>query len=59
MDMSQSVYVASPQFLAEAEALIRSLAGVVNARIHASATGIESIHIEVDDADEPREPHSA
>jgi hypothetical protein len=54
VDMSQSVYVASPQFLAEAESLIRSLAGVVNARIHASGTGIESIHIEVDDAERAR-----
>ena len=52
--MSQSLTVASPQLLAEAERLIRSLAGVVNARIHASDTGIESIRIDTDDPERAR-----
>ncbi|MDX1674183.1 MAG: hypothetical protein R3314_05200 [Longimicrobiales bacterium] len=48
--MSQSRSVASPDLPGEAERLLRSLAGVVNARVHASESGIDAIHIEVDDA---------
>ncbi len=51
MDTSQSRTVASPQLLAEAERLLRSLAGVANARVHASESGIESVHIDVSDPD--------
>lgn len=45
--MSQSIPVASPHLLAEAENLIRSLAGVAGARVHASRNGIDAVHVEV------------
>lgn len=46
--MSQSLLMASPHLVEEAESLIRSLAGVVDARVHASASGIDSVHVEVE-----------
>lgn len=47
--MSLSAAVASPHLLAEAERLVRSLAGVVDARIHASDNGIDAIHVDVEE----------
>lgn len=47
--MSQSLLMASPHLVEEAESLIRSLAGVVTARVHGSAAGIDAIHVEVDE----------
>lgn len=47
--MSQSPTMAGPDLLTEAERLLRSLAGVVSARVHASDHGIEAIHVDVDD----------
>lgn len=40
-----------PDIAGEAEALIRALRGVTRARIHASAAGIESIHVTATDDD--------
>ncbi|MGK7311240.1 MAG: hypothetical protein ACN0LA_03290 [Candidatus Longimicrobiales bacterium M2_2A_002] len=47
--MSQSQPVAGPDLPAEAEYLLRSLAGVADARVHASEGGIDAIHIDVTD----------
>lgn len=49
--MSQTQTVAGPQLLADAERLLRSLAGVVDARVHTSDSGIDAIHVEVTDPD--------
>ena len=47
--MSQSRDVAGPNLHAEAERLLRSLDGVVSARVQPSDTGIDAIHVEVGD----------
>ena len=49
MDVSQSRPVAGPDLPGQAERLLRSLTGVVNARVHGSDSGIDAIHIEVDE----------
>ncbi|MFO7893330.1 MAG: hypothetical protein R6U63_06350 [Longimicrobiales bacterium] len=49
--MSQSRTVASPQLLTDAQRLLRSLAGVVDARVHTSGSRIDAIHVEVTDPD--------
>lgn len=43
--------MASPHLVEEAESLIRSLAGVVTAHVHASGSGIDAIHVEVREPD--------
>lgn len=49
MDPNRRRTLASPDLAREAESLVRSLAGVASARVHAGLTGIDAIHVDTDD----------
>lgn len=54
MDGRRSQPVASPDLVFEAESLIRSLTGVVSARVRGSSAGIDAVHVEATDGDTAR-----